>query len=606
MCLSGLDYFSTLGYQPAIAALAAGLLSPVATFVLVLVTLGAALPMYRRVARESPHGQGSIAMLERLLPHWRGKLLVLVLLGFAVTDFMITITLSAADASAHLIENPFAPQALEGHQLGVTLVLILGLVLVFLRGFREVMGLAVVLVAGFLTVNAAVILTGLWRIATQPAVVGNWWESLSAAHGDPVMAVALALIVFPKLALGLSGFETGVVVMPQIRGGVHDTRERPAGRIRGTQRLLTTAAVTMSGFLFSSSLVTTLLIPHERFLPGGEANGRALAYLAHEFFGDLWGTVYGVLTIGILWFAGASAIAGLLNLIPRCLPRYGMAPEWVRAPRPLVLIIAVAAVLITVVFDASVDAQGGAYATGVLVLMTMAALAVTLSARRRGERGGAVFMGMVTAVFVNTTAANVIERPDGLRVGLAFIGVIVVLSFLSRFLRTGTVRSIEVELDPTAVAWLAEAAGKGQVQLIAHETRLSRTESASRYRQKLHHMRLAANIPHPSRALFLEVRVADYSDFITHTTVRGVERRGFRVLSVDGTSVPRTIAAVLLAIRGQTGVMPHIYFRWTTRSPLRNLIRLLLFGQGEVAPVTRELPRAAEPDHTRRPWVHVG
>lgn len=146
MCLSGLDYFSTLGYQPAIAALAAGLLSPVATFVLVLVTLGAALPMYRRVARESPHGQGSIAMLERLLPHWRGKLLVLV----------------------------------------------------FLRGFREVMGLALVLVAGFLTVNAAVILTGLWRIATQPAVVGNWWESLSAAHGDPVMAVALALIVFPS------------------------------------------------------------------------------------------------------------------------------------------------------------------------------------------------------------------------------------------------------------------------------------------------------------------------------------------------------------------------------------------------------------------------
>lgn len=456
MCLSGLDYFSTLGYQPAIAALAAGLLSPVATLVLVL-----------------------------------------VLLGFAVTDFMITITLSAADASAHLIENPFAPQALEGHQLGITLVLILGLVLVFLRGFREVMGLAVVLVAGFLAVNAAVILTGLWRIATQPAVVGNWWESLSAAHGDPVMAVALALIVFPKLALGLSGFETGVAVMPQIRGGVHDTRERPAGRIRGTQRLLTTAAVTMSCFLLSSSLVTTLLIPHEQFLPGREANGRALAYLAHEFFGDLWGTVYDVLTIGILWFAGASAIAGLLSLIPRYLPRYGMAPEWVRAPRPLVLMIAVAAVLITVVYDASVDAQGGAYATGVLVLMTMAALAVTLSARRRGERGGAVFMGVVTTVFVYTTAANVIERPDGLRVGLAFIGVIVVLSFLSRFLRTGTVRGIEVELDPTAVAWLAEAAGKGQVRLIAHETRLSRTESASRYRQKLHHMRLAANIPIP-------------------------------------------------------------------------------------------------------------
>ena len=273
MCLTGVDYFSTLGYQPGIAAIAAGVLSPFATLVLVALTVFGALPVYRRVAEESPHGEGSIAMLERLLSFWKGKLFVLVLLGFAATDFLITMTLSAADATAHIVENPNVPALLHGHEVAITLVLLALLGAVFLRGFTEAIGIAVALVGVYLALNVVVIAVSIWHVVTEPSVVTDWTTALTTQHGDPLMIVALSLLVFPKLALGMSGFETGVAVMTHVQGDPGETEADPAGRIRGTKRMLAVAAAIMSVFLVTSSFVTTLLIPPAEFQDGGAGVG---------------------------------------------------------------------------------------------------------------------------------------------------------------------------------------------------------------------------------------------------------------------------------------------------------------------------------------------
>ncbi|MEV6674746.1 amino acid transporter [Streptomyces sp. NPDC051162] len=603
MCLTGVDYFSTLGYQPGIAALAAGLLSPMATLVLIALTLLGALPVYRRVAKESPHGEGSIAMLERLLPWWAGKLFVLVLLGFAATDFMITITLSAADASAHAVENPFAPHWMHGGSMWITLVLIAALGAVFLKGFREAIDVAVVLVSVYLLLNVVVLVSAVWQIAGHPVAVGDWWHAASAEHSSPMAMIGVALLVFPRLALGMSGFETGVAVMPQVRGDATDTHEKPAGRIRDTRKLLTTAALMMSGFLLVSSLATTILIPAKEFEKGGAANGRALAYLAHQHLGEAFGTVYDISTIAILWFAGASALAGLLNLVPRYLPRYGMAPEWAGAVRPLVLLFMATAFTVTFLFDADVDAQGGAYATGVLVLMLSASFAATIAAHHRGHRVAAVGFGFITAVFGYTLVTNVIERPDGLKIASLFIVGILLTSLASRVHRAFELRAADVTFDETAARLIDDAAASGPLRVIANEPQ---ERDAAEYHAKEYTQREETHIPSGGPVLFLEVTVRDSSDFATDVTVTGEECYGIQILRVQGAGVPNTIAAVLLELRDRTGQVPHAYFNWTEGHPLSHLLRFLVFGDGEVAPVTREVLRRAEPDLTRRPRVHVG
>ncbi|MFN0084150.1 MAG: amino acid transporter [Blastocatellia bacterium] len=603
MCLTGVDYFSTLGYQPGLAFLAAGALSPIATLVLVLLTLFGALPIYNRVARESPHGEGSISMLESLLPRWKGKLFVLMLLGFVATDFVITITMSAADATAHIVENPFAPPLLGRHPIAVTLVLITVLGMIFLKGFKEAIGIAVLLVAVYLFLNLIVVATGIYEVVTHPQVIPNWERALFSApgvQGRPLMMIGMALILFPKLALGLSGFETGVAVMPLVKGAPDDTPDRPEGRIRGARRLLLAAALIMSVMLIASSLVTTMLISAEQFQPKGEADGRALAFLAHRYLGHAFGTAYDLSTVLILWFAGASAMAGLLNIIPRYLPRYGMAPDWARANRPLVCVVTIIAFIVTIAFEANVVEQGYAYATGVLVLMSSAAVAVTLSTWREGRVRWAFLT--IALVFVYTTVTNVIERPEGIKIASIFILSIIAVSFASRALRSTELRVDKVELGETAQSFIDEA-GRGTIRIIANRPDRGDIDE---YRLKEKQERWNNHIPAAEPVIFLEINPGDTSQFSGVLKVRGFRVGNYRVLRAKSSSVPNAIAAFLLHVRDETGQIPHVYFGWTEGNPLSYVLKFIFFGEGDTAPVTHEILRQAEPDSSRRPAVHVG
>jgi hypothetical protein len=603
MCLTGVDYFSTLGYQPGIAYLAAGILSPVATLVLVIVTLFGALPAYCFVAERSPNGQGSVAMLEGLLPGWRGKTIVLLLLGFAATGFIITITLSAADATAHILENPLIPTAWHNHnRVMVTLLLITSLGAVFLKGFKEAIGISVYIVAVYLLLTNIIVGWGLWQLAIHPELTSNWLQKLSTNFGNIFTMIGSACLLFPNLALGLSGFETGVAVMPMVKGDATDVPENLSGRIRNAKYLLTTAALIMSYFLVASSMVTTLLIPAELYKEGGAANGRALAYLAHTHLGELFGSLYDFSTILILWFAGASAIAGLLSLVPRYLPRYGMAPDWAGAVRPLVIFFTLISYAVTLIFKADVDAQAGAYATGVLVLITSAALASAITSWQKASPKRFVFT-VISLVFIWTSIVNMTQRPEGVRIALFFVISILISSFISRAVRSTELRVEEVKLDKKALDFINAATNEhwGEVRLLANRAGTGFLKEKEARARAIHSIQ-----EREGNFIFLEVEPEDVSEFSdTVLEVTGHEVDGHRVLRCKSLAVPNAIAALLLHLRDKTKKMPHVYFGWTEGHPIIYTFKFIFFGEGETATLTREIIRSSESNDFRRPLVHV-
>lgn len=662
LCVVGLDYMSTLGYVPSIAFDGAGRLAPFAVAGMVLVTVLAALPIYCYVAGRSPNGQGSAVMLERLIPGWRGKLIILVLLGFAATDLIFTRTFSAADAAEHVLHSPdagwqrtlddwsargdsqrhHAPGWLQGllvhwsnRQLVVTVLLLLvGLVVtfVFRKGFRRgFIQLAVATVLLYMALNALLIGSGLVALLDHPELVREWWDAVwagdwqakSASASGPVSASRLgatSLALFPQVALGLSGFEMAMLLMPLIRGKKDDDRDRPRGRIRNTRKLLIASAFLMSAYMLAASLVTTILIPADAFRTVGQAQNRALAYLAHggalaglpagagvtALVGPAFGTLYDASTVAVLCLAGVSVSLCLAEFVPPYLHRLGMEFEWAHKLGALIWVFTGLKVVVTFYYHASVDQQRGAYTTSVLVIFTSAAAAAFLDIwnRRRGRATVwriPIWFGLTLGVFVLSTVEVVWARPGGIAISLWFIGFVLVSSILTRFYRSTELRFGGFEFADAASRASYETLKTADFPiLVPHRAgKLTVAEKEAEVRQR---HRLAPEVP----LVFVVAELGDASEFYLRPRLKLVHENGRVVIQVSScASVAHVLAAIAIDM-SRVGVAPELHFGWSDENPITANLHFVLFGHGNVPWMVYTLLRHSNLPDSQRPRVVIG
>jgi hypothetical protein len=426
--------------------------------------------------------------------------------------------------------------------------------------------------------------------------------------------IIVCLLFFPKLALGLSGFETGVAIMPMIRGDSTDSPLNPVGRIRNTRKLLIVAAVIMSLYLLGSSMVVTMLIPPHELAKEGLAANRALAFLAHgqgpisicPWFGNVFGTFYDISTVLILWFAGASAMSGLLNLVPRYLPRYGMAPEWATNFRALVVLFTVINLAVTLVFRANVEAQGGAYATGVMMLISSASVATIVDQYRK--RQGSKFHRIVwpyvfiAVVFVYVTVMIVIEKPEGMAIASCFIVAVMISSLTSRLMRSTELRFVSFQFVNHESHFLWDSLRHLEFPvLVPHRAGGARSlaEKEVLIRQ-IHH--LGPSVP----IVFIEASVGDASDFYHSPEMDISNEEGRFIIRVTNcVSIAHVIASIALEL-SKSGSPPELLFGWSDENPLTMNLGFVLFGEGNIPWLVRELITKAERDPTKQPRVIIG
>jgi hypothetical protein len=427
------------------------------------------------------------------------------------------------------------------------------------------------------------------------------------------------MLLFPKLSLGLSGFELSMVLMPLVRGKPNDDPYQPEGRIRNTRKLLVTAALIMAVFLLGSALVTTTLIPAEAFHDQNGAKNRALAYLAHggvmtnghhavqisPLFGPWFGTLYDLSSVMILSLAGTSVAIGLRDFVPTYLHRMGMEFEWAHKMGATLFIFTLINLYVTLVYRASVTAQRSAYAASVLVLMTSAGTAAVLDRwkawKASGPRRLPWFYLLVTVIFAVTSLAVMIQNPSGLHIAFWFILTIVILSVVSRLLKTKELRFEGFQFVDEHSKFLWESMKYLRFPILVPH-RPGRSPLAAKEERIRQRHRLTPDIP----IVFIEATLGDPSDFYQQPLLEVKQEEGRFILCVSRcVSIPHVITAVALEL-SQADHVPEIHFGWSDENPMAANLNFILFGQGNIPWMVRELIRKAQPEPGRQPRIVIG
>ncbi|MSR58696.1 MAG: amino acid transporter [Planctomycetaceae bacterium] len=659
LCLIGLDYFSTLAYVPSLAVQAVGPLAPFAAIVIAAITVVAALPVYLYVVGRSPHGRGATGLLERSIPGWTGKLLILLLLAFVATDYVVTQNLSVADAAEHVrgnplfrvhvdplldarwhperwSDNPLWQRVVQVFDRQLVMTLLLSMVsfaswTLWWRGSPQLfLRIAAVVVIAYLLFNLIVLASAVLHLSGAGRAMFNEWRESALLELNDASGIrgawsawklaCLAFVSFPYVALGLSGFELSMAVTPLVRGAVDDDKDQPRGRIRNMRKLLIVAAGLMAVGLCLAVSVTAMLVPVDALAEGGPAVHRTLAYLAHGgrladgqsasamngAFGPAFGTMYDAATISILCLAGACVAIALRDYVPQSLQRFGMELDWARRLGVKMRFFNVVVLVVVVLFHAHIDALQWVYATSVLVLLSGASLAAVIDVRRRlartwPRRLAVAPFAVILVFFAGMTLLTILISRAGLEIALAFAVGLFATSLVSRWIRSTELRfqGFEFVDDDSRIAWQHCCAHEFQV-LVPHRPGL-RPRAEKNRAIRLRH-RLGADVP----IILVEAQLGDTSDFLQAPLMRITREEGVDLIEVSRcVSVSHVLAAMALEM-SRVGRPPELHFGWSDESPLAANLNFLLFGEGNIPWMVRELTRHAEPDSDRRPKIIIG